>query len=257
MKLTYRDKMLLLGVLAVAIILLGIFFGIKPKSDEITEDNATLEQVKASWEEMDAKIQQIPGLQDAINTSYEDSKKLSGDFVDLSVLGITYVNGEAQATNGAEQYKLDQLMQANLDECNIEVKSLDLGVPTVTEIGYYYYTPSVLSASMFDAADINGKYSEAVNKIKEESSALAARKSEAVVHTQYGVVGYAGKQDIWDFMEKIDSLDTTILIDSVSIADYTFGEEARKTDPTVEEKSDVTFIISIYSVFPMDEPIVE
>lgn len=257
MKLTYRDKMLLLGVLAAAIILLGIFLGIKPKTEEIKEDNATLAQVEETWQGIDAKIQQIGGLQDDIKTSYTDSAKLSDDFVDLSVFGINYTGGKVEKSNGKEQYMLDEYMQSALDECKIEVKSLDLGEPTVTELGYYYFTPSVLTSSMFDAADINGEYATAINEARAESDALTARTREAVVRTQYGVMGYAGKEDIWAFMEKIDSLDTTIVIDSVSIADYTFGEEARKTDPTAEEKSDVTFIISIYSVFPMDEPVVE
>lgn len=243
MKLSYRDKMLLLGVAAVAIILLGIFLLIKPRITEIQENNKTLTEVKATWKEKEDKIEQIPGLQEAIVATYKEAKTLSDDFTDLSLVET--------------QYKLDKFMQENLDECNIEVKSLDLGAPSVSEIGYYYFTPSVVTSSMFDAADVNGNYSAAINEAKKESDSLSQRTKESVVRTQYGVAGYAGKEDIWAFMEKINSLDTTIIIDSVSISDYTFGEEARKDDPTVEDKSDVTFVISIYSVFPMDEPVVE
>lgn len=243
MKLSYRDKMLLLGVAAVAIILLGIFLLIKPRITEIQDNNKTLTEVKATWKEKEDKIEQIPGLQEAIVATYKEAKNLSDDFTDLSLVET--------------QYKLDKFMQENLDECNIEVKSLDLGAPSVSEIGYYYFTPSVVTSSMFDAADVNGNYSAAVNEAKKESDSLSQRTKESVVRTQYGVAGFAGKEDIWAFMEKINSLDTTIIIDSVSISDYTFGEEAHKEDPTVEEKSDVTFVISIYSVFPMDEPVVE
>lgn len=243
MKLSYRDKMLLLGVAAVAIILLGIFLLIKPKITEIQDDNKTLAEVQATWKEKEDKIEQIPGLQDAIIATYNDSKALSDDFADLSLVET--------------QYKLDQFMQSSLDECNIEVTSLDLGEPSVSEISYYYFTPAVVTSSMFDAADVNGNYTAAVNEIKKESNSLSERTKESVVRTQYGVAAYAAKEDIWAFMEKINSLDTTIVIDSVNIADYTFAEEARKADPTVEEKSDVTFVISIYSVFPMDEPVVE
>ena len=242
MKLSYRDKMLLLGVAAVAIILLGIFLLIKPRITKIQDNNKTLTEVKATWKEKEDKIEQIPGLQEAIVATYKEAKALSDDFTDLSLVET--------------QYKLDKFMQENLDECNIEVKSLDLGAPSVSEIGYYYFTPSVVTSSMFDAADVNGNYSAAVNEAKKESDSLSQRTKESVVRTQYGVAGYAGKEDIWAFMEKINSLDTTIIIDSVSISDYTFGEEAHKEDPTVEEKSDVTFVISIYSVFPMDEPVV-
>lgn len=243
MKLTYRDKMLLLGVAAVAIILLGIFLGIKPKSSEIKEDNKALEQVKTEWEAIDDKIQQIKPLQDDINESYSDSKKLSDDFFELDLVSNTF--------------KLDQLMQEHLDKCNIEVTNLDLGSPSVVEIDYYYYTPTVVTSSMFDAADINGSYNDALTAIQAESNSLSERTKESVICTQYGVRADAEKEDIWAFMEEIKNLDTTIIIDSVNIADYTFGEEARKSDPTAESTSEVTFVISIYSVFPMDEPVVD
>ncbi len=243
MKLSYRDKMLLLGVAALAIIALGIFLLIKPKIAEIKEDNKTLSDVKADWKEKDDKIQQIPGLQEDITNTYKESKKLSDYFQDLSAVET--------------QYKLDEFMQPYLDECNIEVTSIDLGAPAVSEIGYYYFTPSVVTSSMFDAADVNGNYAAVVNAAKAESNALSERTKESVVRTQYGVAAKGEKEDIWAFMEKINNLDTTIIIDSVNISDYTFGEEARKEDPSVEETSEVTFVISIYSVFPMDEPVVE
>lgn len=243
MKLNYRDKMLLLGIAAAAIILLGIFLGIKPKSTEIKEDTASLKEVKAQWAEIDDKIQQIDDLKTDITDSYDDSKKLSDDFTDVTLVEDTI--------------DLDAFLQPYLDKCNIEVVNLDLGSPAIVELGYYYYAPEIATSSMFDAADVNGNYSAAVNALKAESNALTERTKESVLCTQYGVRAKAGKDDIWAFMKEINAIDDAIIIDSVNIADYTFGAEARKTDPSAEETSEVTFIISIYSVFPMDAPNVD
>ena len=54
-------------------------------------------------------------------------------------------------------------------------------------------------------------------------------------------------------MEKIDSLKTAVLIESVNIDDYTFGED----DPASDGRAVVTMIVDVYSVFEMDEPVVE
>lgn len=250
MKFSYRDKMILIGLATAVIVLLGVFLGIKPTIKNIKDDKAELKKVEEEWTEKKAKIDKIPGLQEDINTTYEASKKLSEEFISRDVFGAEY-------TNDGSTFKVDKFLQEHLDECNIEVRTLDIGAPNIAEIGYYYNTPSVLTSSMLDAADVNGNYSEQIDDIKAESNSLSQRSREPVIRTQYGVSAKATKEDIWKFMDKIKSLDTTILIDTVTIADFTFGEDLEQVDPEDRDKSDVSFVISAYSVFPMDKPVVE
>lgn len=244
MKLNYRDSMILIGILTFIIVMLGIFLVIKPKVTDIKEDNVKLEEVKTEWQGIEKKLNEIQPLKDQINQIYKDSKALSDDFVDVSLIN------SPQA--------LDKFMQPYADECNMEVKVLDAGLTATTELKYYYFKPNVLSSSMFDAADINGEFQKNVDAALTESNSLSERKAETVMKTQYGIMARGTREDIWAFMEKINSLDTTILIDSVNISDYTFGENAKNVEGVEpDDRSDVTFVISLYSVFEMDEPVVE
>ena len=56
MKLNYRDKVILGVVLAVLILLLGFFFLIKPKNEEIQEDEQTLATKQAEQADLEARI---------------------------------------------------------------------------------------------------------------------------------------------------------------------------------------------------------
>lgn len=239
MKLNYRDRMILIGVLAVAIILVGIFALIRPKVNDIKEDNASLETVKEDWSEIEDKINAIEPLQEAILQSYNDSQKLAGDFVDSTLIDSTY--------------ELDQFMQPYVDECNLEISVLDLGDLSTINLSYYYFEPVVLTSSMFDAADINGNYQAAISAVQEESNSLSQRTEETVMQARYGISAKGTREDIWKFMDKINELDSAILIETVNISDYTFGED----NPASDGRSDVTMIVSLYSVFEMDEPVVE
>lgn len=244
MKLNYRDSMILLGVLSVAIILIGVFLFIKPKIKEIKTDKETLATEQANWDAIQVKLDEIGPLQDAIKEGHAKATQLAGDFVDVSKVDQTF--------------ELDQFMQPYVDECQLEASVVDLASTATKTLPYYYFTPSVITSSMFDAADINGNYAANIAESQTESNALSQRTAETVMCTQYGVSAKGTRENIWAFMEKINSLDTTILIDSVAISDYTFNKEAvEKHEPDAEPVSEVTFVVSIYSVFEMDEPVVE
>ncbi len=251
MKLNYRDKAILLIFLSILVVVAGIFGLIKPKFEDIEKHEQELSKVKTEWAQIESKINEIKPLQDAIQDSYKESSELADDFVDSSLISSTY--------------KLDQFMQPHVDACNDEekemtfwAKSVEVGSMSTTTLSYYYFKPSVLTSSMFDAADINGNYQAAIDEQMTESNALSERTAETVIRTQYGLNAEANKKGIWAFMDKINSLDTAILIDSVNIADYSFGA-SEEPEPGEEKKdtSQATFVISLYSVFEMDEPVVE
>ena len=144
-------------------------------------------------------------------------------------------------------------MQQTVDDCHLEVVRLDLSAPLTESISYYYFEPEVLSSSMLDAADLDGSYRAALNEIQAESNALSQRTQTEVIKTQYGILAKGTREDIWAFMTAIDEMNTSVVIDSVNIADYTFGEG----DPESDGRSEVTMVLSFYSVFPMANPNVE
>ncbi|MDD6279163.1 MAG: hypothetical protein ACI4JE_08370 [Ruminococcus sp.] len=249
MKLNARDKAILIGLVCVIIVIAGIFGLIKPKMGDIETDEAKLKEVKAQWEQIEDKIAEIEPMQKEIKDDYSDAVKLSNDFVDESQF---FDKDENFMT-----YKLDQFMQPYINECELEASRIEIGTHTSKTLSYYYFEPDVLTTSMFDAADVNGDYREELNDRMEESNSLSQRNAEEVIVTQFGLAAKGTKENIWNFMTKINSLNTAILIESVNIADYTFGEANLEPGQVSDNKSDVTFVINLYSVFEMDEPVVD
>lgn len=249
MKLNARDKAILIGLFCVIIVIAGIFGLIKPKMGDIETDEAKLKEVKAQWEQIEDKIAEIEPMQKEIKDDYSDAVKLSDDFVDESQF--------FDKDKNFMTYKLDQFMQPHINKCNLEASTVELGTHKTTSLSYYFFEPDVLTSSMFDAADINGNYRNEINDRMAESNSLSERTQEEVIVTQFGLRAKGTKEDIWNFMDEINSLNTAILIESVDITDYTFGEANLEPGQVSDNKSEVTFVISLYSVFEMDEPVVD
>lgn len=252
MKLTYRDRIILL-VLIAAVILIGGFFGlIKPRYNDIKENKQALTAAEEEWNGLDAKIQQIPGMKDKITEIYNASTKLSDDF--------------------QKEYKetedLDKYMQKIVDECKLKISNLEVGAAGDTTLEYYYYTPVIPTTAIFDLADINGNYAKEVNKKLEESNALSQRTAENLLMQQYGISFKSTQENLWKFMDEIDK-EKSMVIESVNIADTDFGvnPETGELIEGVETQTDstgktvgvsqVTLIVDIYSVYELDKPVLE
>ena len=74
MKMSYRDRMIALVGVVVALVLIGIFVIVKPMATKISSNKATLASVKSEEDRINGIIEQLPTLADTINTEYNDSK---------------------------------------------------------------------------------------------------------------------------------------------------------------------------------------
>ena len=244
MKLNYRDKVILAVVLAL-IVLIGGFFGlIKPKSNEIKENKATLAARQAEKADKERKIAKIKPLTEEIEKLYNETGEISKIFVPMEEVNTTV--------------KLDEYMQTLANENNVRISTLNLGETEVSQLEFYYYTPN----------DVGGELTLDYASKVAESAALSARTPENVLCTQYGVSVKGTKEDIWNYMQAVADIDEAVMINSVSIADYTFGAAGETATTTDEEgnqvsvtvgggengESDVQFVISIYSVYTMTKP---
>ena len=121
MKLNYRDRVILLIIIAL-VILLGGFFGlIKPRYNDIKENKSTRDTVQAEWDGLDAKIQQIPVLRENIKTTKADADKIS----ELFYTGKDIADGNL--ISFMQPYQLDQYMQEIMDTANLKVMSMEAG----------------------------------------------------------------------------------------------------------------------------------
>ena len=244
MKLNYREKVILGAVLAFIIILAGIFGLIKPKAQDIKDDKKTLAAKQDEKEDIEKKIDEIEPLKKDIDTLYKETNDMVDDFVEYNDIFTPDL--------------LDQYMQEYADKCNVKVSTLNVGALANGTIDYYYFTPTTLSEELFASADVNGDQQALREKDEAESTSLSEREKGQAMTAQYGISVKGKKEDIWAYMDAIKEIDDAVIINSVAISDYTFGEDLSDEEKAAlgddEGKTDVQFVVSLYSVYDMAKP---
>lgn len=212
MKLNYRDKVILGILLAVVILIAGFVGLVKPKNEEIKEDEATLIAKQEEQADLEARIARIEPLKTNINEVYEETAKLTSDFMPLS---------EISSAN-----KLDQYMQHYAEECGVRIENLEISSAKEASINYYYNEMEALpAADMLASADLNGDYEKAQNEIMAESNSLSQRNVETVIQSQYGVKVTGTREAIWKYLKAVEELKKTMIVNQVNIEDYSFGAD--------------------------------
>ncbi len=244
MKLNYRDKVFLGILLALIICVAGYVGLIRIKNEHIKADKLALEDLQKTKEEVEAQIAEIVPLTNDINDTYSNTKKLTSDFVSYDkILNSTDV---------------DQYMQAFADENEVKILSLEANNLSGSNIQYYYFTPEIPGEEMLEGSDLNGSVMANVGEQKAESEALKQRNVEDSLMATYTINVSGKKEAVWNFMKALEEQDKTVIINAVSIEDYTFGEQedenGNQITPEGEGESIVQFDVSLYSVYEMQKP---
>lgn len=245
MKLNYRDAVILGVVLALAVLLAGFFFAIKPKNDDIKSNKASLETLEQERAQVDAKIAEIEPLKTDINQLYNDTTGLINDFVEYN--------------NIVNSRKIDQYMQHFAEEAEVKVMNLSSADPTSGALSYYYFTPSFLAEDMLAQSDLNGARSASKAESLAESDALAARTQETVMQGQYSITVEGEKENLWKYMELLEEQDETIIINSVNFTNLSIKDvkTSKSSDDEEEQIPSAQFVITLYSVYDLAEPNLE
>ena len=249
MKLNYRDKVILGIVLAIAIFLAGYFLLIKPKNQQIKDDNKKLDKLKVTETDYKQKIAQIDPLKTNIETIVNDTNEITAKFV--------------AKDNVSDPVRLDQFMQHFANDNDIRITSLAAGDMKESKIPYYYAAvANEIGSGLRTVADINGDYQSQLDQANAEKNQLSEREVGGVIQTQYGIEAIGTRENLWKLMEEIENRDDTIIIDSVS---YKLEKKAEAEDPdnlTEEEENNIemedtvkiNMVISIYSVYDLPQP---
>lgn len=236
MKLSYRERMILLGFIVIAIILVGIFVFIKPANENITASKAVLADQQSQLDEINNKISQIPALDTKIKEAYSEASKTANNF-------------STQLT----AYELDNFIRDKINENNMELTSgLQVSEPAVVSMDYYTYAPNIITYPIFEAADINGTLAKEIEEKLLQSTVISTKTVENVLCSQIGFDCKVKRDDLLNFISGLNDLGVTIRLNNLNIQDYTFGKDAE--DPKDKGYSTVTIAISLYSAQPMEEP---
>ena len=156
-----REKTILGVFLAIIIILVGIFAGIRPINKMIKENKQILQDKQEEREQLEAKIAKIPGLQNQIKETYDKAIDLAEDFVDYNSIYRTD--------------QLDMFLQDYADENEVKILKLELDPMDDEDLDYYYYEYADLAEDMRASADVNGTISARQDEILGEQRALKDR----------------------------------------------------------------------------------
>lgn len=217
MKLNYREKVILGVLLAVVIFIAGFVGLIKPKNEEIKEDEQTLIAKQEEQADLEQRIARIEPLKKDINDTYEETNKLVSDFIPLEEI--------------SNSVQIDQYMQHYAEECGVRIDNLEISNPKESELNYYYLENEGMPASdMRSTADLNGDYAEADTAYTAESAALSQRNVESVIQSQYGIRVTGTRDALWKYLKAVDDLNKTMIVNQVRIDDYSFGADAKEEE---------------------------
>lgn len=216
MKLNYRDKVLFGIGIAILLLVVGFFFLVKPKNEEIKEDEKALVTAQEEQADLEARIAKIEPLKSSIDDVYDETTKLTADFVPIGDIN--------------ETQKLDQYMQHLAEEAGVRIDELNVSYPKEQELDYYYLEYEDLVSDMRDSADLNGGYAEAYDEVFAEQNSLKDRNVETLIQTQYGIRVTGTREAVWKYMKAVEELKKTLLINEVDIVDYSFGENSKDAE---------------------------
>jgi len=212
MKLNYREKIILGCFLAVAI-LLGAFLGlVKPKTKTLKNNQARLEELNDEKDEITNKINQIEPLQKKIHDIYDETVKLADIFVPSEDVDTPV--------------ELDEMLQKYADENNVLLETVQVGTPSVSNLNYYFFKTENVDSTYRDSVDLGGQLEQKYLSDHEEELALKEREVEQLFQTKYGVKIVGTKENIFNYLEAIKDYDKAMIINSVQIYDYSFGQDA-------------------------------
>lgn len=239
MKLSYRDKVIFIAVVVVAVLLIGFFFIIKPKISESQDIKNSLEEKQQEQAEVQAKIDTLPQLQKQLEDSIKEVDDMQENFV------------EEQETFQADQYIYELL--SGLD---IEFRNITLSGEAEGQLSPYFYQKKCTAYDIKINSDLSGDSlpQEVYDKYYESYPSPAAGVVVAVeeVNLTFGVPvtsdGFLDWDTVFEVIDTVSLSDKTLYVKSVSGGSI----QQRDDDNGIEASGEFNMIIDVFSIQHMD-----
>jgi len=226
MKFGYRDRIILLIAVVVIIFGIGIFVFIKPKYEDMKKDKKSRDDAKNTWETQLLEFDSIEAKQTYIKNKYQEALTMSENFtpeMDAAELDQFFQN---QFFNNAEKnYKKNGTKLNN---------SLTVSDEGTAAIGYYYYTPSILTYPLYEYADLDGSLAKAAEEKRAYSDLLSSHQAQTAGAGTASFTVHINKADFNEFMDSLheyaESKKDAMIINSISFAKYNFNGKPLERD---------------------------
>lgn len=204
-KLSFRDQMIILVVLVIAIAVSGFMLLIKPKIEEIKTTDAEITTAQADWDELEKQIEQIDSIKERIQKKYDESVQIGQLFVDVK-----------------RAYTLEKFIKDYIDKNGIYINTnASFTEASIVELTPYALEVEYLEYNIGDSANLNDVAVEG----EEESSDTTEEtvENQSLPCGTISIDYIATRAGLMQFMQDIKDSGKSIEIKSLSIAEGTYS----------------------------------
>jgi hypothetical protein len=224
-KLSYRDKVILVILIVLIIIIGGIMVFVRPK----------FEESNAKKEELDAKTKEQQTVQERINTLPVLQRQVLEAIKDIDLYQqLFYTEGK--------HYEMEQLFHSLIDESGLDINAMTF-TTKAEDIEDYLFTPSV-GLLMYDMKVNADLYNALPIELYNYMNGVQAESNGTVV---IGVTEFAASFKnlrTWDqlqqFLDLVEATDKSIYITTVA------------SEGSTPEEGNGNVNVQIYHIVPMD-----
>lgn len=231
MKLSQRDKVIFLAVVAFLIILLGGVLFVKPKFQEKQQTQITLENKRTERQSVDDKIGTLDSKKEELKNSVKDVEDLQERFIPHM-----------------DTFEVEPMLFDLIKESKIEITSSEYELMTEQEIKNYIYEKYAVAYPMRMDADLNGELpQEVIDKYN-------GIKAEAPAGVQIGLttakVSFSGPfEDLLAALDNIAAEDKTLIVTALEGK----SSDAKGETDTDEKGPSGTLTIYVFHIEHMAE----
>lgn len=231
-KINYRDKIILLSFLVIAIWVLGIIFLIKPKNEELKANKSEYTTKKNQLESLEKQVDQIYEVQEHIVLTHADSTDKADSFSDI------------RHNDELDEYVESTLLNLGLDEKGNQIglkvaNTIAYGEANTSTLTYYYYTPSILTYPIYTAADLNGDFETESAEALAKSASISARAAQTIVSSTVTLAYEGTESEVLQFLDLVADSDEKVLLNSIDISSV-LQTYVRAGTQLVEDEATIT-----------------
>lgn len=235
MKLSRRDRVIILIVAVAVIIGVGIFTFLKPKYGEVQASEDRLAAKESEKAALEAKIATLDDLKLTLKKNVEAVEKVQEQFISEKEVN--------------ETQKISQYVMSMLEPSGITINSVTLSDLGATRISEYMYNKNALAYPMKINGDIAHKLPDEVYYAYEGNYPLPG--PDAVIAGTVVTVDYKcglDSKELFDAIQIIADHEKTVYLNTCSSQ----TEESAKEGKEDAEDIQGQLVMTIYEVYPMD-----
>ena len=228
MKLSYRDKVIFIVAIVIIILVAGFFLLIKPKFAEIDTAKYNLSVKQQERDDIDAKIATLPQIIEDIKTIAKEVGEKQVIFLDEQ---DPYLN---------EQYIRESL------PASIDIKSMNTNYTVAANLNRYIVNPAHLLP--YDNKMNADLYNELPQELYDLYNDVPSEVYPGVIigttTMDFTIASDLALRDAYNVIDRIDENEKAIILNTVETdTNEAEGEETSR---------DVTYNITMYSIFPLN-----